>query len=84
MQYFQRLESGDKIFIIDDRNRIREIELECGHLTEDYKDRKNARRQISAEVEHRRERQLHSVDKSHISRRNGMGRMSRNEKMVRV
>lgn len=40
MQYFQRLESGDKIFIIDDRNRIREIELECGHLTEDYKDRR--------------------------------------------
>lgn len=40
MQYFQRLESGDKIFIIDDRNRIREIELECGHLTEYYKDRR--------------------------------------------
>lgn len=40
MQYFQRLESGDKIFIIDDRNQIREIELECGHLTKDYKDRR--------------------------------------------
>lgn len=40
MQYLQRLESRDKIFIIDDRNRIREIELECGHLTEDDKDRR--------------------------------------------
>lgn len=82
MQYFQRLESGDKIFFIDDENQIKEVELRYEHLKEDQKRSKNARRQISAEVEHRRERQLHSVDKSHISRRNGMGRMSCHETMV--
>lgn len=40
MQYFQRLEAKDKIFIIDDRDRIKEIRLEYEHLKEDHKDRR--------------------------------------------
>ena len=40
MQYFQRLESGDKIFFIDDENQIKEVELRYEHLKEDQKDRK--------------------------------------------
>lgn len=35
MQYFQRLEPGDKIFFIDDVDKIIEIELKCEHLDED-------------------------------------------------
>lgn len=35
MRYLQRLESGDKIFLIDNENRIREIELQPKHLEED-------------------------------------------------
>lgn len=35
MQYLQRLESGDKIFFIDDVDKIREIELKREHLDED-------------------------------------------------
>lgn len=40
MQYLQRLESGDKIFFIDDENQIKEVELRYEHLKEDQKDRK--------------------------------------------
>ena len=40
MQYLQRLESGDKIFIIDDENQIKEITLKYEHLKDDKKDRK--------------------------------------------
>ena len=40
MQYLQRLESGDKIFIIDDENQIKEITLKYEHLKDDEKDRK--------------------------------------------
>ena len=40
MQYFQRLESGDKIFIIDNENQIKEVELRYEHLKDDEKDRK--------------------------------------------
>ena len=35
MQYLQRLESGDKIFFINDANKIIEIELKQTHLDED-------------------------------------------------
>lgn len=35
MQYLQRLESGDKIFFINDANKIIEIELKQAHLDED-------------------------------------------------
>lgn len=35
MRYFQRLESGDKIFFINDANKIIEIELKQEHLDED-------------------------------------------------
>lgn len=40
MQYLQRLESGDKIFIIDDENQIKEVTLKYEHLKDDKKDRK--------------------------------------------
>lgn len=40
MRYLQRLESGDKIFIIDDENQIKEITLKYEHLKDDKKDRK--------------------------------------------
>lgn len=40
MQYFQRLEHGDKIFFIDDKDQIKEVELKYEHLKEDEKDRK--------------------------------------------
>ena len=40
MQYFQRLESGDKIFFIDDENQIKEIKLKYEHLKEDEHNRK--------------------------------------------
>ena len=40
MQYLQRLESGDKIFIIDDENQIKEITLKYEHLKDDKKDQK--------------------------------------------
>lgn len=40
MRYLQRLESGDKIFIIDDENQIKEITLKYEHLKEDKKDRR--------------------------------------------
>ena len=39
MKYLQRLESGDKIFIIDD-NQVKEITLDDAHLIEDYRDRR--------------------------------------------
>lgn len=39
MQYLQRLEPGDKIFIIDDKNEIKEIVLWSDHLKEDQVDR---------------------------------------------
>lgn len=39
MKYLQRLESGDKIFLIDDNNQIKEIRLKYEHLKEDEKDR---------------------------------------------
>lgn len=35
MQHLQRLEQGDKIFLIDNESRIREIELTPTHLKED-------------------------------------------------
>lgn len=40
MQYLQRLESGDKIFIIDDENQIKEITLKYEHLKDDKQNRK--------------------------------------------
>lgn len=40
MQYLQRLEIGDKIFIIDDENQIKEITLKYEHLKDDKQDRK--------------------------------------------
>lgn len=40
MKYFQRLESGDKIFFIDDKNQIKGVELRYEHLKEDEKDRR--------------------------------------------
>lgn len=40
MQYLQRLEIGDKIFIIDDENQIKEITLKYEHLKDDEKDRR--------------------------------------------
>lgn len=40
MRYLQRLESGDKIFIIDDENQIKEITLKYEHLKDDKKDRR--------------------------------------------
>lgn len=39
MKYLQRLESGDKIFIIDD-DQVKEITLDDAHLIEDYRDRR--------------------------------------------
>lgn len=39
MKYLQRLESGDKIFLIDGNNQIKEIRLKYEHLKEDEKDR---------------------------------------------
>lgn len=39
MKYLQRLESGNKIFLIDDNNQIKEIRLKYEHLKEDEKDR---------------------------------------------
>ena len=40
MQYLQRLEIGDKIFIIDDENQIEEIVLKYDHLAENREDRR--------------------------------------------
>lgn len=40
MQYFQRLESGDKIFFIDDKYQIKEIKLDYEHLVKDQKNRR--------------------------------------------
>ena len=40
MQYLQRLEIGDKIFIIDEDNQIEEIVLRYEHLKENKKDRR--------------------------------------------
>lgn len=40
MRHFQRLESGDKVFFIDDEDQIKEVELRYEHLKEDEKDRK--------------------------------------------
>lgn len=40
MKYLQRLESGDKIFLIDNENRIREIELLPKHFK--YQDERHA------------------------------------------
>lgn len=40
MQYLQRLEIGDKIFFIDEDNRIEEIVLRYEHLKENKKDRR--------------------------------------------
>ena len=40
MQYLQRLEIGDKIFFIDEDNRIEEIVLRYDHLKENHKDRR--------------------------------------------
>lgn len=40
MQYLQRLEIGDKIFIIDDNDQIQEIVLRYEHLKENKKDRR--------------------------------------------
>ena len=39
MRYLQRLEPGDKIFIIDDDNQIKTITLDGKHLIEDRRDR---------------------------------------------
>lgn len=40
MQYLQRLEIGDKIFFIDEDDRIEEIVLKYDHLKDDEKDRR--------------------------------------------
>lgn len=40
MQYLQRLEIGDKIFLIDDNDQINEIVLRYDHLKENKKDRR--------------------------------------------
>ena len=40
MQYLQRLEIGDKIFFIDEDNRIEEIVLKYDHLKENHEDRR--------------------------------------------
>lgn len=40
MQYLQRLETGDKIFFIDEDNRIEEIVLKYDHLEENHEDRR--------------------------------------------
>ena len=40
MQYLQRLEIGDKIFFIDEDNRIEEIVLKYDHLAENREDRR--------------------------------------------
>lgn len=40
MRYLQKLESGDKIFFINDEDQIKEVELRYEHLKEDQKDRK--------------------------------------------
>lgn len=40
MQYLQRLEIGDKIFIIDEDNQIKEVTLKYEHLKDDEKDRR--------------------------------------------
>lgn len=40
MQYLQRLEIGDKIFIIDDNDQIQEIVLKYEHLKENHEDRR--------------------------------------------
>ena len=40
MQYLQRLEIGDKIFLINDNDQIEEIVLKYEHLKEDKKDRR--------------------------------------------
>lgn len=50
MQYLQRLESGDTVFIITDDNQIEEIKLKYEHLKEAEKDRKtlDGRHQIKS------------------------------------
>ena len=40
MQYLHRLEIGDKIFIIDEDNQIKEVTLKYEHLKENKKDRR--------------------------------------------
>lgn len=40
MRYFQRLDTGDKIFFIDDEDQIKEIKLQFSHLKEDEHNRK--------------------------------------------
>lgn len=44
MKYLQRLEPGDKIFIIDD-DQVKEITLDETHLIEDHRDRRPVDRQ---------------------------------------
>lgn len=39
MQIFHKLEAGDKIFIITDQYKIKEIKLNCDQLRKDRKDR---------------------------------------------
>lgn len=41
MRYFQRLDTGDKIFFIDDEDQIKEIKLQFSHLKEDEHNQKN-------------------------------------------
>lgn len=61
MKYLQRLESGDKIFLIDDDNQIKTITLYDKHLIEDRRDRSKIYGQYkikSDEVEGGRDVQL--------------------------
>ncbi len=39
MQIFHKLEVGDKIFVITDQYKIKEVKLSCDHLRKDRKDR---------------------------------------------
>lgn len=39
MQIFHKLEVGDKIFVITDQYKIKEVKLGCDHLRKDLKDR---------------------------------------------
>lgn len=84
MQYLQRLEIGDKIFIIDEDNQIEEIVLRYEHLKENKKDRRTLDGKYQLKSDIVESGQYILAYKSHISRRNGMGRMSRNEEMVRL
>ena len=49
MQIFHKLEVGDKIFIITDQYKIKEIKLNCDQLRKDRKDRRSVDRPYQLE-----------------------------------